>query len=101
MPYATATTPFTGDNDLNDFMQNVWIPFARDDCKWADNQAPTTSPEGNRYWTHRVDRGGSPIAPLSPFTPKAPYIFFEVSDDGRHMAHYTGSGIVRHVTPVI
>jgi len=91
MPYATATTPFTGDNDITDFMTNVWIPFARDDCKWADNQAPTTSPSRNRFWTHRVERGGSPVADLSPFTPKPPYAFFETFGD--QMAHYTGSGI--------
>lgn len=90
MPYATGTTPFTGDNDITDFMTNVYVPFARDDCKWSDNQAPVSSP-ANRFWLHRVERGGSPIATLSPFTPKPPYIFFETN--GYQMAHYTGSGI--------
>lgn len=94
MPYATATTPFTGDNNIADFMENVWLPFARDDCKWADNQAPSPNGAGtsaNQIWTHRVDRGGSPTADLSPFTPKPPYGFFHT--DGNQMAHYTGSGI--------
>ena len=94
MPYATGTTPFTGDNDIADFMENVWLPFARDDCKWVDNQAPSPNGIGtsaNKVWTHRVDRGGSPIATLSPYTPKPPYIFFETN--GKQMAHYTGNGI--------
>lgn len=94
MPYATGTTPFTGDNDIADFMENVWLPFARDDCKWADNQAPSPNGAGtsaNKVWTHRVDRGNSPTADLSPFTPKPPYVFFETN--GKQMAHYTGDGI--------
>lgn len=94
MPYATATTPFTGDNDISDFMANVWLPFARDDCKWVDNQAPSPNGIGtstSKVWTHRVARGGSPVAVTSPYTPQAPYVFYEPYNN--HMFIYTGTGI--------
>lgn len=94
MPYETGITPFTGDNDIADFMANVWLPFARDDCKWADNQAPSPNGIGttsNEVWTHRVARSGSPTAVSSPYTPKPPYVFFKTQNN--HLAICTGTGV--------
>lgn len=94
MPFETAVTPFTGDANVGDFMENVWLAFARDDCKWAGNQAPSPDGSGStdvKIWTHRVSRGGSPVAELSPYTPEAPYVFFETREE--YLAIFTGSGI--------
>jgi len=97
MPFETGTTPFTGDNDIADFLTNAWLPFARDEVKWADNQAPTRSPEvlspEAEVWTHRVDRVGSPGADVSPFTPKPPFVQFRTDDTGDHLHVFTGFGV--------
>lgn len=103
MPYETQTTPFTGDNDIEDFMTNVYVPFARDDCKWTDNLAPVrdpvvSNPEGEVYLC-RQERGGSPIAVTSPFTTKPPYLFLRTSDDGAHLWHFSGTGVAPSTSP--
>ena len=53
-----------GDDDMGDFMLDIWLPFARDDCNWVDNQAPVvgTRPE-IEVWTHR----GTESNPEGPF----------------------------------
>lgn len=82
MPFETQTTPFTGDDDLGDFMLDVWLPFARDDCKWVDNRAPVVGTRPNiEVWTHRGTVG----------TPAAPYIFHRTTD--RHLYTFTGNGV--------
>lgn len=97
MPFQTEVTPFTGDNDLADFLTNVWLPFARDDVGWADNQAPTLSPEvvspEAEIWTHRVLRAGSPGAPVSPFTRLEPFIFLRTNEAGTDLNIFTGTDV--------
>jgi hypothetical protein len=71
-----------GDDDLGDFMLDIWLPFARDDAKWVDNRAPVVGTRPNiEVWTHR----GTTIAPESPF------VFFHTSD--RHLHIFTGTGV--------
>lgn len=103
MPYETQTTPFTGDGDIAEFMTNVYIPFARDECKWTDNLAPTrdpavAAPESEVYLC-RQERGGSPLAVLSPFTTKPPYMFLRTTSDGEHLYHMSGNGIAPLSSP--
>jgi hypothetical protein len=86
MPYATDTAPFTGDNNMGDFMLAVWLPFARDDVNWVDNQSPSPGTEPNvvQVWTHMG----------SVTTPEGPYVFFEVPDNnGSCLAIATGTGV--------
>jgi hypothetical protein len=96
MPFETATTPFTGDNDIEDFLTNVYVPFARDDCKWSDNLAPSgraVAPEAEVYLC-RQERGGSPLGPTtSPITTKPPYMFLRTTTDGNHLYHFSGTGV--------
>lgn len=82
MPHQTASGTWTGQDDLGDFMLDVWLPFARDLCNWVDNQAPVvgTRPEVE-VWTHR----GTPGAPESPF--------YFVHTLAQHLQIFTGSDI--------
>jgi hypothetical protein len=97
MPFETGTTPFTGDNNFADFMTNVYIPFARDDVLWSDNQAPILSPEvaapEGEFWLSRVQRVGSPSAEASPYTTQAPYVFWRTDVTGEHVMTFTGFGV--------
>ena len=96
MPFETGTTPFTGDNDITDFLTNILIPFARDDVKWSDNQAPVRSPEvaapEGEFWLSRVERAGSPGADVSPFTTKPPYVEWRTDESGDHLMTFTSFG---------
>ena len=82
MPHDTQTSPFTGDGDFGDFMINVWLAFARDDCNWVDNRAPVVGTQPDvELWTHRGTVG----------TPEPPYVFFRTFDD--HLMTMTGDGV--------
>jgi hypothetical protein len=64
MPHEFVVGAFEpGDDDLGDFMLDIWLPFARDTCNWVDNRAPSvgTRPE-IEVWTHRGSTG-SPVSP--------------------------------------
>lgn len=94
MPFVTKVTPFTGDGNMRDFMRDEYVPFARDECKWVDNQAPSPGKGGagfEEFWLTRQARGGSPISVLSPFTPEPPFVFYEAEDD--HLYIYVGDEI--------
>lgn len=84
-----------GDDDMADFLLDIWLPFARDECKWTDNLAPTQSPELVRpegeLWICRQERSGSPLAVDSPLVTKPPYAFYRFED--RHWHGFTGTGI--------
>ena len=83
MPHEFAVGAFEpGDDDLGDFMLDIWLPFARDDCNWVDNRAPAVGTRPNiEVWTHRGTVG----------SPLAPYVFFRTAD--RHMHIFTGDGV--------
>lgn len=82
MPHETQTAPFTGDSDFGDFIINIWLAFARDDCNWVDNRAPVVGTQPDvECWTHRGSVG----------TPEPPYIFFRTFDD--HLMTFTGDGV--------
>lgn len=83
MPFATANFPFEpGDDDMADFMLDIWLPFARDTCNWVANQAPVvgTLPE-IEVWTHR----GTVLVPESP------YFFVHTKADSLQI--FTGDGV--------
>ncbi len=71
-----------GDDDLGDFILDIWLPFARDDALWVDNRAPVVGTRPDiECWTHR----GTVLAPLAPF------VFFRTED--RHLMIFTGDGV--------
>lgn len=83
MPHEFVVGAFEpGDDDLGDFMLDIWLAFARDDCNWVDNRAPAvgTRPEVE-VWTHRGSIG----------TPTAPFFFAHTK--ATHMQIFTGNGI--------
>lgn len=71
-----------GDDDMGDFILDRWLPFARDECNWVDNRAPTvgTLPD-IECWTHRGTTG----------SPVSPFVFFRTHD--RHLNIFTGTGV--------
>lgn len=79
MPFRTLITPFTGDGSIASFLANQWLTFARDDCGWTDNLAP--SPGSNPYelW---INRGGSDAQP---------YVFFRGTTS--ELSIFTGTGV--------
>ena len=60
MPFVTKVTPFTGAGNMRDFMRDEYVPFARAECKWVDNQAPSPGKGGagfEEFWMTRQARG--------------------------------------------
>lgn len=105
MPYLTETTPFTGDNDIEDFLTNVYAPFAEDECKWNASLAPVrdpvvTAPEKELYLC-RQDRSGSPLAVDSPLVTQPPYLFLRTTSDGNHLHHFSGTGVADSASPEV
>lgn len=87
MPYRTFSTPFTGDDDIADFMLDVWLAFATDTgvaggMAWIDQNAGArgTHPD-YEFW---VSKG-------SLITPAPPYVFYRTTAD--NMSIFTGNGI--------
>lgn len=71
-----------GDDDMGDFILDRWLPFARDDCNWVDNRAPSPGTRPDiECWTHRGTTG----------SPLAPFVFLRTED--RHMMIFTGNGV--------
>ena len=83
MPFETASFPFEpGDDDMADFMLERWLPFARDDCNWEDNDAPALGSHPDyELWMHR----GTTASPVSPF------VFFRCKADSLQI--FTGDGV--------
>lgn len=85
MPFRTGTSPFEpGDDDMADFIENIWRPFATDakvsgGLAWIE-QAPTASGRGSHpNFNYNFSRGtvGSEAPPFISFqtTAKTLYIF--------------------------
>jgi hypothetical protein len=91
MPFRSETTPFTGDNDIVDFLTNVWFDFCTDTAanggvEWiGHNSTPITVDTDQReYW---VSRGTA-------MTPAPPYIFLRTRDNPFWgIMHFTGDGV--------
>lgn len=83
MPHEFVVGAFEpGDDDLGDFMLDIWLPFARDDCLWVDNQAPVVGTRPNiEVWTHR---GTVP-------SPTAPFVGFHTQ--AQHMHTFNGGAV--------
>ena len=83
MPHEFVVGAFEpGDDDMGDFMLDIWLPFARDDCLWVDNQAPAPGIRPDiELWTHR----GTVPSPVSPFA------FFKT--EANHLYGFNGSDI--------
>ena len=83
MPHDFAVGAFEpGDDDMGDFILDIWLPFARDECNWVDNRAPVVGTRPDiECWTHRGTVG----------SPVSPYIFFRTHD--RHLNIFTGDGV--------
>jgi len=83
MPHEFALGAFEpGDDDMGDFMLDRWLPFARDDCDWVDNQAPVVGTRPNiEVWTHRGTESN----------PTAPFALYHTSD--RHMHIFAADDI--------
>ncbi len=83
MPHETATAPFEpGDDDFGDFILDIWLPFARDDCNWVDNRAPAVGTRPDiECWTHRGTVG----------SPESPFIFLRTL--ASHLMLFTGIGV--------
>jgi hypothetical protein len=67
MPYRTGSTPFTGDDDMADFLVDVWIPFATDSfvaggLAWISQSPDGGAPPGgggtHPNYQRMVSRGG-------------------------------------------
>ena len=87
MPYREFTTPFVGDDDIADFMLDVWLDFATD-----------TGPNGGMAWIDQnaAARGTHPdyefwISKGSIMTPAAPFVFYRTTADNMNI--FTGDGI--------
>ena len=83
MPHEFVVGAFEpGDDDMGDFMLDVWLPFARDDCNWEDNEAPAVGTRPDiEMWTHR----GTTASPLPPY--------FCARTHASHMQIFTGNGL--------
>jgi hypothetical protein len=82
MPFQSEVAPFVGDDDMADFINDVWLPFARDECNWVDNRAPVPGVHPDtEVWTHRGTVGA----------PSAPYVFMRTSL--RDLFLFTGTGV--------
>lgn len=81
MPFATDVTPFTGDDDIADFMNDVYADFAVNTMGWV-NSAPAlgTHPD-QEFWFHR----GSGV------TPAPPYAFYRTGANDMHI--FSGTGV--------
>jgi hypothetical protein len=87
MPYREFTTPFTGDDDIADFMLDVWLDFATD-----------TGPNGGMAWVDQnvAARGSHPdyefwVSKGTIMTPAAPFVFYRTTLDNMNI--FTGDGI--------
>lgn len=83
MPHEFVVGAFEpGDDDMGDFMLDIWLPFARDVCNWVDNRAPSlgTLPD-IQLWTHRGTVG----------TPESPYFF--IRTHANHLMLFTGDDV--------
>lgn len=82
MPHEFVVGAFEpGDDDMADFMLDIWLVFARDECNWVDNQAPVVGSRPEiELWTHRGTVG----------TPAAPYFFTHTK--ANHLLLFTGDG---------
>lgn len=86
MPFASAVSPFSGDAGVNEFIHEVWLPFARDQAGWVDNQAPSpgVAPADTEVWTHR---GGTSASNEQP-----PFIFMRATGTDI-LSLFTGTGV--------
>lgn len=82
MPFDSAIAPFVGDDDMGDFLLDVWEPFANNEMGWVANRFPGSLALPNaEVWTHRGTTGA----------PEPPFIFLRTN--GRHIWHFCSSGI--------
>ena len=93
MPFRTATTPFTGDDDIADFMLDIWLDFATD-----------TGPNGGMAWQDQnaAARGVHPdyefwLSKGDLLTPAAPFVFYRTTggsgDNSNRLFVFTGDGV--------
>lgn len=77
MPHQFVVGAFEpGDDDMGDFLLDIWLDFAVNSCNWVANRAPSvgTRPE-IEVWTHRGTVG----------TPASPYFFGHTKANSLHM----------------
>lgn len=82
MPFDSAIAPFVGDDDMGDFLLDVWEPFASMTMGWVSNRFPGSLALPNaEVWTHRGTTG----------SPEPPFVFMRTS--GSHIWHFPATGI--------
>lgn len=87
MPFRTFTTPYTGDDDLPDFMNDVWLAFVTDTgpsggMAWIEEAPARGAHPTFEFWVHK-GTVGSPLAPFGFYRTQA----------NDHMHIFTGNGV--------